>query len=172
MRRIAARIVLCAILAGGLAACEVSDDPSKGGFISGASNLATGGYEKRVQDKEQELQSQRVQQDQLATRAAEIRRKREEVARALAQAEDRFAELERRFQQLLEKLTGARGDRATDQVKLSKLEAMVAEVREAMHQAREHDRSVDQSSEDVEQISGVLDSMASLVEELGAESGF
>jgi septal ring factor EnvC (AmiA/AmiB activator) len=66
------RIVTAAALAGLLAACASNADPAKGGFISGLSNMASGGYDKRIDERNKALQDQQdinVQQNRSLERA-------------------------------------------------------------------------------------------------------
>ena len=46
----------------GLAGCATSADPSKGGFISGVQGLASGGYQRRVDEQSAELARMREQE--------------------------------------------------------------------------------------------------------------
>ena len=56
-----------------LAACAVSPDPAKGGFISGVSGLMSGGYEQRVATQSQELAQMRAQQIEADRQASQAR---------------------------------------------------------------------------------------------------
>ncbi|MFA7429787.1 MAG: hypothetical protein WCZ23_06500 [Rhodospirillaceae bacterium] len=66
------RILTAAALAGLVAACTPNSDPAKGGFISGLSNMASGGYDKRIDERNKALQDQQdinVQQNRSLERA-------------------------------------------------------------------------------------------------------
>ena len=78
-------------LAAGLAACQVNEDPAEGGFISGVTNLSTGAYEERIDEREAELGSLEGEQSALELRAAEIRRQQAELDAEIDSAEGQLA---------------------------------------------------------------------------------
>lgn len=93
-------------LAACLAACATTDDPSKGGFVSGLKNLSDGTYQKRVDDRQKTLENEQDTNLQ-QTRALE---------RANAQSADVKAEraaAEARYASFQRDLDGMRGKLAT-----------------------------------------------------------
>lgn len=62
-----------------------SDDPRQGGFISGAYNLTTGGYDKRIAREQAALDEEKAHQSALQTRAEQVRRQRQELDAELDQ---------------------------------------------------------------------------------------
>jgi hypothetical protein len=64
MRRAVA--VLIVLLAG----CDVSEDPSQGGLVSGVAGLAGGGYEARIDEREGAVATSRARQAELAAELA------------------------------------------------------------------------------------------------------
>lgn len=55
-----------------LSACEVSQDPADGGFLSGIVGVAGGGYQGRVNDQEAALANEQAQADALAAQQAQV----------------------------------------------------------------------------------------------------
>lgn len=56
-----------------LAACETSDNPADGGFISGVNALSTGAYDARIEGKEAEVRAGQAQQANLQAELASLR---------------------------------------------------------------------------------------------------
>lgn len=61
-----------------LEGCRTSEDPRKAGFFGGMSNLSSGVYEKRLEEKKQSLQGLEALEDRLAARMQDIDRERME----------------------------------------------------------------------------------------------
>ncbi|HEU0221354.1 MAG TPA: hypothetical protein VFR34_03960 [Paracoccaceae bacterium] len=76
-----------ALLALGLAACATTEDPAEGGFISGVRNLSEGTYERRIEEREAEV-------EEAGSETAALEAERSEVAAETAriEAEIRAAE--------------------------------------------------------------------------------
>ncbi len=53
-----------------LGACETSDDPAEGGFINGIAGLAGGGYDARIEEREQNLSAAEARQAELKAQLA------------------------------------------------------------------------------------------------------
>jgi chromosome segregation ATPase len=77
-----------------LTACATTDDPHQGGFFSGVQNLATGGYQQRIDSREQTLQQQYSEGSRLSARADTLRAERDRNQRELAAASSQVAQLE------------------------------------------------------------------------------
>lgn len=108
-----------AALAAGLAACATTDDPSKGGFLSGMKNLSDGTYQKRVDDRQKTLENEQDANLQ-QTRALE---------RANAQSADVKAErdaAEARYASFQRDLDGMRSRLAASQAANAKKKTEVA----------------------------------------------
>lgn len=151
-----------------LAGCATSDDPHAGGFISGAQNLATGGYEKRIKAREGELRDEQAQEALLTVRAAEIRREREKVAARLAEAETRLGALERKIKELKAEIAGEKSERSAEWARLQEVETGLVELHAAVDRVHKQEAPVEQSLQEVEEIQSVLNSLSTLVEELSA----
>lgn len=75
----------------GLAACQTTDDPSKGGFLSGLQGLSSGSYQARVDDREKTLENE---QDANVQQTRSLERAQQQSAAVRADrdaAEARFA---------------------------------------------------------------------------------
>ena len=161
-----------AILAVGLLpACQTSDDPRDGGFVSGAQGLLTGTYEERQEEREKALAAEQLRQKQLLERAEKIRQERAEVAARLTAAEDRLAELERKIGALKAQIISEGSARAGELARLQEVEDEFVVLHAAIDRAQESDRPVDAAREDVEKIRSVLSNVADLVEEVSAGTG-
>ncbi len=53
-----------------LAGCDVSEDPSQGGLVSGVAGLAGGGYEARIDEREGAVAASQARQAELAAELA------------------------------------------------------------------------------------------------------
>ncbi len=55
-----------------LAACEISENPADGGFLSGVVGVAGGGYQGRIDDREAALAAEQAQANALAAEQAQV----------------------------------------------------------------------------------------------------
>ncbi len=55
-----------------LAACEISENPADGGFLSGVVGVAGGGYQGRIEDREAALATEQAQANALAAEQAQV----------------------------------------------------------------------------------------------------
>jgi chromosome segregation ATPase len=95
------RIALAlALLSLPLTGCERNPDPSQAGFFSGLGNLATGTYERRVEDKRQELSEAERLKQQFAAREQASRAEREQTAWELIAWRKRVDALDGEIRQL------------------------------------------------------------------------
>jgi chromosome segregation ATPase len=154
-------------LAAGLAACQVNEDPAEGGFISGVTNLATGGYEERIDEREAELGTLEGEQSALELRAAEIRRQQAELDAEIASAEGQLATLRRRLADLRLQLAAAGEPLESENwTKLQDAEARVVLVQNRMVTVNDASQPVDTRLDEVAEIENVLAGVSSLVNEL------
>ncbi len=126
-------------LAASLAACATTDDPSKGGFISGMKNLSDGTYQKRVDDRQKTLENEQDANLQ-QTRALE---------RANAQSADVKAEraaAEARYASFQRDLDGMRGRLATAEKANAKKKAEVAALNKQVDSLQAKTRMVQQDT--------------------------
>jgi septal ring factor EnvC (AmiA/AmiB activator) len=159
------------IAAGGmmllLASCQAAtDDPRKGGFLTGISNLATGGYEARIQREEEGLRLERDSQARLQQQTAKLVREREQLARELAIAESRTTDIERTIRRHKTRLAASRPAHSHELLQLASLEGQVRATQTWIEQAKDPSRAMDEARGDIVQIMGTLDDLGTAVAQL------
>lgn len=111
-----------------LAGCKTTEDPSKGGFMSGLANLTDGTYQRRQQERQTELVNQQsanqTRQQELAHVAAEA----DSTAAQLDETEKRYASMRRDLDLMMMKLGGAKGRNASLVQRIKTLENKVAMI--------------------------------------------
>jgi len=91
----------------GLVACTTTDDPSKGGFLSGMKNLSDGTYQTRVDDRQKTLENE---QDTNVQQTRTLERTQQQSAAVRAErdaAEARFAAFNTELNTLRQRLAKA-----------------------------------------------------------------
>lgn len=83
----------------GLTACEISEDPADGGFLSGVVGVAGGGYEQRVEDSEFALMIAQQQQ-------ADNRQAQRDVGAQSTQLSAQIAQLQAEYAALRQQISG------------------------------------------------------------------
>jgi predicted nucleic acid-binding Zn-ribbon protein len=153
-----------------LAGCQaVTDDPRHGGFLSGISNLATGGYEARIQREKANLQVEQGTRARLGQRAAELEREREQLVRELAVAETRTADIERTIRRHKARLAASQSGRSPEMLQLVAMEGQVHATRTRIDRAEDPDRPVDEARGDITQIMATLDDLSTAAARLAAQ---
>jgi len=74
--------LITALVLLGLTACTTTDDPSKGGFLSGMKNLSDGTYQARVDDRQKTLENEQDTKARFAAFNAELNTLRQRLAKA------------------------------------------------------------------------------------------
>lgn len=143
-----------------LSACATSSDPHDGGFISGVSNLVSGGYQDRIDQREAQVGSLNAEQAQLQARASAIRQEQAQVDRDLAAARGQLSRLDRRIADLRSRVSGA------DATRLSDAERQLARARLKADQASNPGRSANDRAADVADLQRVLNSVGGLVDDI------
>lgn len=77
-----------------LAACAVTNDPRQGGLIDGLHGLSSGAYEKRIQQRQDELKRQQNINQQLKDQANTLDKEAQAKDHLLALEQQRVAKLE------------------------------------------------------------------------------
>lgn len=151
-----------------LLGCEQTNkDPRSGGFISGVSNLATGGYGTYVESKKGELKTKQDRADTLEARARSISAERDALDREL---EDVARDLER----LQEKLAGltiqrnaTRTQTGEERRKLEEAQARTKEARNRLGTLRsDRTRSVAAQRQSIDDLKALIGNVAVMVNEL------
>jgi chromosome segregation ATPase len=129
-RRVAAASALLV-----LAGCAREEDPAKAGFFSGIGNLATGTYDRRLEQRQQELSEAERLKQQMAARAAESDRQREQSEAALRNRQARLARLDGDIDRLQRRLDVLKRQRTGDEARLRDAEQRLAGLRDERRQA-------------------------------------
>jgi chromosome segregation ATPase len=161
------------IMAGALllTACATTDDPHQGGFFSGVQNLATGGYQQRIDSREQTLQQQYSEGSRLSARADTLRAERDRNQRELAAASSQVAQLEASLNRYRASIRRQHNLRTADRATLTRSENELSRVKAQLKQAEQQQqvRPVEDVRSDTQAIQQRLTELSKLVEGLGGE---
>jgi septal ring factor EnvC (AmiA/AmiB activator) len=126
-----------------LCACATSPDPHQGGFISGIVGLAGGGYQRRVDERQQTYQGEVDAGTRLKAQARELEQERAAVRADLNRANARLADLERRIaaQRAALRAQGAAANRAEAR-RLDQAQAQLVRTKGELRGIRPQDQSV------------------------------
>jgi hypothetical protein len=124
----------CAIFLA-LAGCAREEDPAKAGFFSGIGNLATGTYDQRLEQRQQELSEAERLKQQMAARAAESDRQRGVSETALREREARVARLDDELDRMQRRLDTLKRQRTGDEARLRDAQRQLADLREERQRA-------------------------------------
>jgi chromosome segregation ATPase len=131
------------LLAAGLTACATSDDPAEGGFISGVTGLAGGGYDRRIEEREDAYKEQLDAQAALQAEARRLEQERAEVRAQLRGAESRLAAQARRIAAERRRIAGSGGAGTAVRLRqLDQAQARVDATRATVRTASSSDRSM------------------------------
>jgi|AGTN01.3.fsa_nt_gi hypothetical protein len=122
------RRLAIAALASTLAACATTDDPAKGGFISGIANLSDGTYERRQQALKTSLEDEQDVNAQKTREAERVNAQRDAVSAERTAAESRYAALQSELNGLKTKLAAARKRNAALKKETAALEGQIADL--------------------------------------------
>jgi chromosome segregation ATPase len=112
-------------LACGVAACTTTDDPSKGGFISGMKNLSDGTYKNRVDERQKTLENE---QDANLQQNRQLERVNAQSADLKAQrdaAEARYAGFQRELDGMRSRLAAAEKANARKKTEVASLNKQI-----------------------------------------------
>lgn len=90
-----------------LAACEVSQDPADGGFLSGIVGVAGGGYQGRVDEQETALANEQAQANALAAQEAQVAATNASIATQITQLRSELTALRIKISQQMADLQSA-----------------------------------------------------------------
>ena len=112
-----------------LASCQTaSPDPAAGGFISGVSGVMGGGYQQRIDEKEQVLQSEQSEHNALMDRAAALRKERAQIRYELDRSQARISKLHDKIAEQKRKLNTEQGRNTDAWLQLRKAEKKISQV--------------------------------------------
>jgi chromosome segregation ATPase len=142
-----------------LAGCAQTDDPRHGGFVTGVSNLMTGGYDKRLQREQATLDQESGKQAALTSRAELLQRQRRDLEDQVASLSTDVASLDRQLRRLRSQLASSR-----DSVKRRQVEVALLRL-EAVNKSL---RSQDLQNQSVEEATEQLREMSVAVKDISA----
>ncbi len=150
-----------------VAACKTESDPRKGGFVSGVTHLATGGYDTYVQEKRDQLEAGEAESQTLEARARAIEVERDALDRDIDEAARRLGALQERLASLHDRLA-ATEQTTTDERR--KLEEAREKAEAAQHRLgalrRGETQSIEARRQGVGDLKDLIASVALMVDDL------
>ena len=149
-----------------LSGCATTDDPRQGGFVSGVVGLTSGGYERRISERERSYRMEVDEQQRLIAEAEALRRERARVESELNQANRRLASLDRKVRQTRAQIAREQGSSAAGRQKLQRLDATdakIARVRGELDDTRSGETPVNELAARSTEINRELDEIDTLV---------
>jgi len=133
-----------------VAGCATSNDPSEGGFINGVVGLATGRYEKRVEEKQALLDQKQQENKEIKQEVAVLEREKVEVDNDLATSKARLAELQREMVELRQRLEHATFEEGRERQRYLYLKQELDALEQEMSQVSElNGQSKDEMNEQI-----------------------
>lgn len=115
-----------------LGACQTNDDPAEGGLIDGIANLSTGGYQKRLDERQSTLTEAEQRQATLRDEAAAADARRARAASELAAAETQLASLDGELRELSDELLKAETSGRLKKTEKERLEREVEDLKDRL----------------------------------------
>ena len=122
-----APLVLLFLLA--LSACQPEPDPARAGFFGGLANTMSGTYERRIDQKNQELSEAERSKQALRLRADEAERRRASSEAAIQDRVRRLASLDDELRGLKARAASLKATREADRRALADADRKVAELK-------------------------------------------
>jgi hypothetical protein len=150
-----------------VAACKTDSDPRKGGFISGVTNLATGGYDSYVEEKRDELEASEAESQTLEARARAIEVEREALDRDIDEAARRLGLLQERLAFLHDKLAATEQTTADERRKLEEAREKAEAAQDRLGVLRRGEtQSIEVRRQGVGDLKDLIASVALMVDDL------
>lgn len=121
--------VVCVAAVMAVAGCKTSEDPAKGGFFSGLSNMSDGTYDKRAKDKQETLENEQDLNTQKQREYDRAKQQQQAVSAEKTEAQKKAAALDKDIAALKAKVAKAKGNTADLQRQINTLEARIAQVK-------------------------------------------
>lgn len=149
------------------AGCQTESDPRKGGFISGVSNLTSGGYDAYVEGKKDELDATREESQTLEARARTIAVEREALDRDIDAAARRLGSLQERLASLSDELESTGQARSDERGKLDEAQEKAKAAQDRLGALRRGEtRSIEAKRQDVGELQKLIAGVALMVDAL------
>ncbi len=150
-----------------VAACTTESDPRKGGFVSGVTNLATGGYDAYVDEKRDELEARKAESQTLEARARAIEVEREALDRDIDEAARRLDSLQERLVSLRDKLEATTQTTADERRKLEEAREKAEAAQDRLGALRRGEtQSIEARRRGVGDLKDLIASVALMVDDL------
>lgn len=104
-----------------VAGCATSGDPHEGGFVNGIVGLGGGGYQRRLDERQTTLDSERAEQRRLGIEQREAEAERDAVRLELSRARQRLAAQQQRIAAERARIQSLQSQTAADRARLSQL---------------------------------------------------
>lgn len=137
MRWRGALIVLGAVV---VAACATTDDPSRGGFVSGVQGLSSGAYEERIREREANLERMRALQQDLEQESSELEALKRQRQQQLADERRKLEALDRDTRALEQRLVDLEAEQGASDRRLPELQRRLQDLQARLAQQQ---RAVD-----------------------------
>lgn len=140
---------LALLLGASLVACaDREQDPAKADFFSTVGNIATGTYDRRQEERKDELARAESDRNQASTSAAASRAEMQRLAAERSQRERELAQLQGNTRRLQQEITRNRARRDLNAERLRQLERDVAALRTEEDRLRAMGPSAEQRAVD------------------------
>ncbi len=150
-----------------VAACKTESDPRKGGFVSGVTNLATGGYDAYVEEKKGELEATQEESQTLEARARAIEAEREALDRDIDEAARRLGSLQEQLASLSDKLEAAGQARGDERKRLDEAQEEAKAAQDRLGALRRGEtKSIEAKRQDVGELQSLIAGVALMVDAL------
>ncbi len=150
-----------------VAACKTESDPRKGGFVSGVTNLATGGYDTFVQEKRDELEANEAESQTLEARARAIEVEREALDRDIDEAARKLGSLRERLAFLRDKLAATEQTTTGERRKLEEAREQAEAAQDRLGALRRGEtQSIEAKRQGVGDLKDLIASVALMVDDL------
>ncbi len=163
LRAVAALAIALPLAAG----CQTESDPRKGGFISGVTNLTTGGYDAYVEGKKDELDATQEESQTLEARARSIAAEREALDRDIDQAARRLGAVQVLLASLSGQLEATGQALSYERKKLDEAQEKAKAAQDRLGALRRGEtRSIEAKRQDVGELQSLIASVALMVDAL------
>lgn len=150
-----------------VAGCQTESDPRKGGFISGVSNLTTGGYDAYVEEKKDQLDATQEESQTLEARASAIAAEREALDRDIDEAARRLGSLQERLASLSDDLEAAGQAQSDERKKLDEAQEKAKAAQDRLGALRRGEtQSLEAKRQDVGELQSLIAGVALMVDAL------
>jgi archaellum component FlaC len=125
------RLATIAVIVVMLSACQArTQDPAQAGFFSGASNLMSGTYQQRVNQKQQELNATEQLRDQLQARATAAKQDQEQSDAELRLWQSRVTAMDTELARLKEEFAKATAQLGSANSRVARVDAEIRVLEE------------------------------------------